>query len=302
MRAALETGADAVHPGLRVPGGERRLAEAVEAAGLVWVGPPPDALRSGGDKLDAKRIAREAGVPVVETGDAETLGYPLLIKAAAGGGGRGMRVVRSAGELEASLEAARREAEAAFGDDTVFFERYLESARHIEVQLLARRARARSSRSASASARSSAGTRRCSRSRRRPWSIAALRAELVRRGDPVRRCDRLPGAGTAEFVVTGREFFFLELNARIQVEHPVTEAVTGLDLIAEQIRIAEGARARGRRRRRRGHAIEVRLYAEDPRTLPAADAAASSGSGCRARCASTRASTRATRSGRATTR
>jgi len=265
VRAALETGADAVHPGYGFLSESALLAEAVEAAGLVWVGPPPDALRSGGDKLAAKRIAQEAGVPVVETGDAETLGLPLLIKAAAGGGGRGMRVVRSAGELEGSLEAARREAKAAFGDDTVFFERYIESARHIEVQLL----------------RDSHGhgialpERECSIQRRHqkvleespsPVVDPALRLELGEAA--LRFADAIDyrGAGTAEFVVTGREFFFLELNARIQVEHPVTEAVTGLDLIAAQIRIAEGHELEAESVPN-GHAIEVRLYAEDPRTF-----------------------------------
>jgi acetyl/propionyl-CoA carboxylase alpha subunit len=265
VRAALETGADAVHPGYGFLSESALLAEAVEAGGLIWVGPPPDALRSGGDKLAAKRIAQEAGVPVVETGDAETLGLPLLIKAAAGGGGRGMRVVRSAGELQGSLEAARREAKAAFGDDTVFFERYIESARHIEVQLL----------------RDSHGRgvalpeRECSIQRRHqkvleesPSAVVdpALRIELGEAA--LRFADAIDyrGAGTAEFVVTGREFFFLELNARIQVEHPVTEAVTGLDLIAAQIRIAEGHELEADIAPS-GHAIEVRLYAEDPRTF-----------------------------------
>jgi acetyl/propionyl-CoA carboxylase alpha subunit len=265
VRAALETGADAVHPGYGFLSESALLAEAVEAGGLIWVGPPPDALRSGGDKLAAKRIAQEAGVPVVETGDAETLGLPLLIKAAAGGGGRGMRVVRSAGELQGSLEAARREAKAAFGDDTVFFERYIESARHIEVQLL----------------RDSHGRgvalpeRECSIQRRHqkvleesPSAVVdpALRIELGEAA--LRFADAIDyrGAGTAEFVVTGREFFFLELNARIQVEHPVTEAVTRLDLIAAQIRIAEGHELEADIAPS-GHAIEVRLYAEDPRTF-----------------------------------
>ncbi len=265
VRAALATGADAVHPGYGFLSESAELAEAVEAAGLVWVGPPPAALRSGGDKLAAKRIAREAGVPVVESADAESIDYPLLIKAAAGGGGRGMRVVRSAAELEPSLEAARREAGAAFGDDTVFFERYIESARHIEVQLL------RDGSGVSVAL----GERECSVQRRHqkvleetpsPVVDEALRGRLC--AAAIRFADAIDyrGAGTAEFVVTGRELFFLELNARIQVEHPVTEAVTGVDLVAEQIRIAEGHElsAAGAAR---GHAIEVRLYAEDPRTF-----------------------------------
>ena len=238
-------------------------------------------------------------MPVVETGDAEALGLPLLIKAAAGGGGRGMRVVRSAGELEGSLEAARREAKAAFGDDTVFFERYIESARHIEVQLL----------------RDSHGhgvalpERECSIQRRHQKVLEESPSPVV---DPVLRLELgeaalrfadaidYRGAGTAEFVVTGREFFFLELNARIQVEHPVTEAVTGLDLIAAQIRIAEGHELEADTRRagtRSRCGCTPRIRAASCRR-----AVTSSGSGCRARCASTVGWTRATRSGRAMTR
>ncbi len=265
VRAAREAGADAVHPGYGFLSESAELAEAVEAAGLVWIGPPPSALRSGGDKLEAKRIAAAAGVPVLESGDPGELAYPLLVKAAAGGGGRGMRVVRAAAELESAREAAEREAMAAFGDGTVFFERYLESARHIEVQLL---------RDSHGAARA-LGERECSIQRRHqkvleespsPVVGIALRASLCHAA--VRFADAIgyESAGTAEFIVAGDEFFFLELNARIQVEHPVTEAVTGMDLVAEQIRIAEGGElsAPGATH---GHAIEVRLYAEDPRTF-----------------------------------
>src|ERR671937_207808 len=137
IRAAKRVGADAIHPGYGFLAESADFAEAVEAAGLVWVGPPPEALRAGGDKLEAKRLAREAGVPVVESGEPRELGSPLMIKAAAGGGGRGMRIVRAPGELDEALEAARREAQAAFRDDTVFCERYVERPRHVEVQLLA---------------------------------------------------------------------------------------------------------------------------------------------------------------------
>src|SRR5947199_2729178 len=136
IRAANVAGADAVHPGYGFLAESAQFAEAVDAAGLVWVGPSADALRAGGDKLEAKRIAAEAGVPVVETAEPEELGFPMLLKAAAGGGGRGMRVVRSSDELSDALEAARREAKAAFGDDRVFAERYVERPRHVEIQLL----------------------------------------------------------------------------------------------------------------------------------------------------------------------
>jgi acetyl/propionyl-CoA carboxylase alpha subunit len=265
VRAARETGADAVHPGYGFLAESPELAEAVAAAGLTWIGPPPEALRSGGDKLAAKRIARDAGVPVVETGDPEVIGFPLLVKAAAGGGGRGMRVVRGTAELEPALEASRREALAAFGDDAVFCERWVESARHVEVQLLA-----------DAHGEVLAlGERECSIQRRHqkvleeapsPGIDSGLRADLLGAAAGFARAIGYRGAGTAEFLVGGGGFFFLELNARIQVEHPVTEAVTGRDLVADQIRIAEGETLSATAARR-GHAVEVRLYAEDPLTF-----------------------------------
>jgi acetyl/propionyl-CoA carboxylase alpha subunit len=262
VRASLETGADAVHPGYGFLAESAELAEAVEAAGLTWIGPSPGALRSGGDKLEAKRIAREAGVPVLETGEPGTVGFPLLVKAAAGGGGRGMRVVRDAGALASALEAARREAAAAFGDDTVFCERWLEGARHVEVQLLAD----------AHGTVLALGERECSVQRRHqkvleespsPGVDERLRRELFEAAVRFGRAIGYRGAGTAEFLVGGGELHFLELNARIQVEHPVTEAVTGRDLVADQIRIAEGARIEPSGPPS-GHAIEVRLYAEDP--------------------------------------
>jgi acetyl/propionyl-CoA carboxylase alpha subunit len=265
IRAAKETGAGAIHPGYGFLAESAAFAEAVEGAGLVWIGPPVDALRSGGDKLAAKRIAQEADVPTVESGDPDELGFPLLLKAAAGGGGRGMRVVRSAAELDDALAGARREAKAAFGDDTVFSERYVERARHIEVQLLAD----------AYGTVLALGERECSIQRRHqkvleespsPALDDALRSELFDAAIRFARAIGYRSAGTAEFMVAGRELFFLELNARIQVEHPVTEAVTGRDLIADQIRIAQGARLEPGTAPV-GHAIEVRLYAEDPRTF-----------------------------------
>jgi acetyl/propionyl-CoA carboxylase alpha subunit len=266
IRAAKRTGAHAIHPGYGFLAESPELAEAVEAAGLTFVGPTPEALRAGGDKLEAKRIAREAGVPVVPEGEPDELGYPLLVKAAAGGGGRGMRVVRSPAELEAALEAARREAKAAFGDDRVFCERYVERPRHVEVQLLGD----------AHGAVVAFGERECSIQRRHqkvleeapsPALDAALRAEMSEAAVAFARAIGYRSAGTAEFMLNGRDFYFLELNGRIQVEHPVTEAVTGLDLVAEQLRIARGEPLRASNSLLRGHAVEVRLYAEDPQTF-----------------------------------
>ncbi len=265
VRAARQAGADAVHPGYGFLSETPELAEAVQAAGLRWIGPPPSALRAGGDKLEAKRIAAGAGVPVLTTGEPAEIGYPLLVKAAAGGGGRGMRIVRLPADLESAREAAEREAKAAFGDGTVFYERYLDSARHVEVQLL---------RDTHGHTRA-LGERECSIQRRHQKVLEespspAVHDELrLKLSDAaVKFADAIgyESAGTAEFIVAGDELFFLELNARIQVEHPVTEAVTGTDLVAEQIRIAEGGElAPGSTSW--GHAIEVRLYAEDPRTF-----------------------------------
>jgi len=283
IRAAKQTGADAIHPGYGFLAENADFAEAVEAAELVFVGPSPDALRAGGDKLEAKRIAREAGVPVVPQGEPNEIGYPLVIKAAAGGGGRGMRVVRSPEELDAALEAARREALTAFGDDRVFCERYVERPRHVEIQLLA-------------DAHGSVlalGERECSIQRRHqkvleeapsPALDAPLRSEMCDAAVAFARAIGYRSAGTAEFMLDGRDFWFLELNGRIQVEHPVTEAVTGIDIVREQIRIAQGeplasnslllapgpAAGGGSVARNSlllGHAVEVRLYAEDPRTF-----------------------------------
>ena len=265
VRAATETGADAVHPGYGFLAENADFARAVEAAGLVWVGPPPEALEAAGDKLRSKQVAREAGVPVVESGEPEELGFPVIIKAAAGGGGRGMRVVRSAAELEESRAAASREAEAAFGDGTVFAERYVERPRHVEIQLLA-----------DAHGNVVAlGERECSVQRRHqkvleeapsPALDPALRVQMSDAAVAFARAIGYRSAGTAEFMLDGRDFWFLELNGRIQVEHPVTELVTGVDLVKEQLRIAQGEEL-ALRPELTGHAVEVRLYAEDPRSF-----------------------------------
>jgi acetyl-CoA/propionyl-CoA carboxylase, biotin carboxylase, biotin carboxyl carrier protein len=265
IRAAKRSGADAIHPGYGFLAENPDFAEAVGAAGLTWVGPPPEALRTGGDKLEAKEIARAAGVPVVPSGDPAEIGFPLIVKAAAGGGGRGMRVVRSPGEVDDALAAARREAKAAFGDDRVFCERYVERPRHVEVQLIAD----------GHGNVLSLGERDCSVQRRHqkvleespsPAVDPALRAALGEAAIAFARAIGYVNAGTAEFMLDGREFWFLELNGRIQVEHPVTELVTGVDLVQAQLRIASGE-ALDIRSDPRGHAVEVRLYAEDPKTF-----------------------------------
>ncbi|HSX21591.1 MAG TPA: biotin carboxylase N-terminal domain-containing protein, partial [Gaiellaceae bacterium] len=265
VRAARESGADAVHPGYGFLAESADLAEAVLGAGLTWVGPPPSALRAGGDKLAAKDTARAAGVPVLPNGTPDEIGFPLLVKAAAGGGGRGMRVVRSADELDEATEAARREALAAFGDDTIFYERYLERPRHVEIQLLAD----------AHGTVVALGERDCSVQRRHqkvleespsPALDATLRERMSEAATNFARAIGYVSAGTVEFVLAGGEFFFLELNARIQVEHPVTELVSGVDLVREQLRIADGARL-DIQPRLDGHAIEVRLYAEDPQSF-----------------------------------
>jgi acetyl/propionyl-CoA carboxylase alpha subunit len=265
IRAARQSGADAIHPGYGFLAENPDFADAVNAAGLTWVGPPAEALRAGGDKLEAKRIARAAGVPVVPTGDPTEVGFPLIVKAAAGGGGRGMRVVRSADELDDALAASRREARAAFGDDRVFCERYVERPRHAEIQLLA---------DADGNVMS-LGERDCSVQRRHqkvleespsPAVDPTLRSALGEAAVTFARAIGYVNAGTAEFMLDGRDFWFLELNGRIQVEHPVTELVTGVDLVHAQLQIAAGEPL-DLRPDPRGHAVEVRLYAEDPQTF-----------------------------------
>jgi acetyl/propionyl-CoA carboxylase alpha subunit len=268
VRAAREAGADAVHPGYGFLSESATLAEAVLEASLTWVGPPPAALRAGGDKLAAKETARAAGVPVLPSGTPEEVGFPLLVKAAAGGGGRGMRIVREPAGLEEALAAARREAQSAFGDDTVFCERFLERPRHVEIQLLA-------DRHGNVVA---LGERDCSIQRRHqkvleeapsPALDPELRGRMSDAAAGFAQAIGYESAGTAEFVLEGRDFWFLELNARIQVEHPVTELVTGVDIVAEQLRIADGEPLSSQVTDcyLRGHAVEVRLYAEDPRTF-----------------------------------
>ena len=265
IRAAKRVGADAIHPGYGFLAENPSFAEAVEAAEIAFVGPTPEALRRGGDKLEAKRIAREAGVPVLPAGEPHEVGFPLVVKAAAGGGGRGMRVVRGPAELEEALDAAKREAKAAFGDDTVFCERYLERPRHVEIQLLADEQ----------GQVVSLGERECSIQRRHqkvleeapsPALDADLRQQMSEAAVAFGRAIGYRSAGTVEFMLDGGDFYLLELNGRIQVEHPVTELVTGVDLVREQLRVAAGERL-DIEPRLDGHAVEVRVYAEDPRTF-----------------------------------
>ncbi|MEU3568683.1 biotin carboxylase N-terminal domain-containing protein [Kitasatospora sp. NPDC036755] len=266
VRAALAAGADAVHPGYGFLSEDAGFARAVLDAGLVWVGPPPAAIAAMGSKTAAKRLMAEAGVPVLDAlADPVEADLPLLVKAAAGGGGRGMRVVRSLAELPGELAAARAEAAGAFGSDEVFCEPYLPDGRHVEVQLLAD----------AHGTVWAVGDRDCSVQRRHqkvieeapaPGLPAGVRAELHTAAVRAARAIGYVGAGTAEFLLAedGR-FFFLEMNTRLQVEHPVTEAVTGLDLVALQLAVAEGEPLPGPTPPpTTGHAIEARLYAEDP--------------------------------------
>jgi propionyl-CoA carboxylase alpha chain len=267
IEAARRSGADAIHPGYGFLSENADFAQAVVDAGLTWVGPPPKAIALMGSKLDAKAIVAEAGVPILPSWlDPLDVGsFPVLVKASAGGGGRGMRLVRDPEALAEAVTSARREAAAAFGDGTVFCERYLERARHIEVQLIAD----------TAGTIVPLGERECSIQRRHqkiieetpsPAVSPALREELCAAAIAAARAVGYVGAGTVEFVLapTG-EWFFLEMNTRLQVEHPITELVVGIDLVRLQLLVAEGGTLPwSGPPPLRGHAIEARLYAEDP--------------------------------------
>jgi acetyl-CoA carboxylase biotin carboxylase subunit len=280
ISAAEIAHADAIHPGYGFLSENARFAEIVELHNIVWIGPKPEHIRTMGDKVEAKRTAAKLGLPLVPGSDgpvegveearavaAET-GYPVLIKAASGGGGRGMKVVRSEDELETQIMQARTEAKNAFGDDTVYMEKYLGNPRHIEFQVFG-------------DGNGKAvhfGERDCSLQRRHQKVLEEAPSPVI---TPEER-DRMGavvvkamadmgyrGAGTIEFLYENGEFYFIEMNTRLQVEHPVTEMITGIDLVREQIRIAsgEGLSCEQHQIEFRGHAIECRINAEDPRTF-----------------------------------
>src|SRR4051794_4121001 len=269
VEAALRAGADAVHPGYGFLSENAGFAQSVVDAGLTWVGPPPSAIEAMGSKLGAKEMMRAAGVPTLpwatDVSGAADVGFPLLVKASAGGGGRGMRIVRSAAELEDAVSGAAREAGSAFGDATVFLERYLEAPRHVEIQVFAD----------SHGNVVSMFERECSIQRRHqkiveespsPAVDDSLRMRMGAAAVAAARAVGYVGAGTVEFVLDEKsEFSFLEMNTRLQVEHPVTELVTGLDLVRLQLLVADGhpLPPEALTPTMSGHAIEVRLYAED---------------------------------------
>ncbi|MBO9350395.1 MAG: acetyl-CoA carboxylase biotin carboxylase subunit [Thermomicrobium sp.] len=278
ISAAVVTGCDALHPGYGFLAENALLAEICEECGITFIGPRPQTLRALGDKAEARRLMQRAGLPIVPGSEtpvrdasearriARKLGYPVLVKAAAGGGGRGMRIVREERELATALQVAQQEAQAAFGDPSVYLERYLERPRHVEVQILADQH----------GNIVAVGERDCSIQRRyqklieeapAPDLSARVRDALHEAAVRGARAVGYVGAGTFEFLVDREgHFYFTEANARLQVEHPVTEAVTSLDLVQWQLAIAAGERLALRERdlAPRGHAIEVRVTAEDP--------------------------------------
>ena len=280
ISAAEISHADAIHPGYGFLSENARFAEIVESHGIIWIGPKPEHIRTMGDKVEAKRTAAKLGLPLVPGSDgpvegveeakavARETGYPVLIKAASGGGGRGMKVVHSEDQLEAQMMQARSEAKSAFGDDTVYMEKYLGDPRHIEFQVFG-------------DGRGQAihlGERDCSLQRRHQKVLEEAPSPVIR-GDERDRMGGIVakamadmgyrGAGTIEFLYENGEFFFIEMNTRLQVEHPVTEMITGIDLVREQIRIAAGESLSCRQDQInfRGHAIECRINAEDPKTF-----------------------------------
>ena len=278
LEAARRSGADAIHPGYGFLSENAAFAAEAIAAGITWVGPSPEAIEQMGDKIAAKALAEAAGVPTLpgseDPADAERVGFPLLVKAAAGGGGKGMRIVESADALDEAVASAMREAKSGFGDERVFLERYVARARHVEIQILGD----------THGNVAHLGERECSIQRRHqkileespsPRVDEALRERMGDAAVELARKLDYRSAGTVEFLVDddSGEFFFLEVNTRLQVEHPVTESVTGIDLVREQLRIARGEAIELEAGELwfSGAAIEARLYAEDPENdfLPA---------------------------------
>ncbi|MFT8450680.1 MAG: acetyl-CoA carboxylase biotin carboxylase subunit [Zymomonas mobilis] len=277
IAAAEISGADAIHPGYGFLSENARFAEIVESHELIWIGPKPEHIRIMGDKVEAKRTAGKLGLPLVPGSDgplheireakavAAEIGYPVLIKAASGGGGRGMKVVQGEDELESLMAQAKSEAKAAFGDDTIYMEKYLAAPRHIEFQIFGD----------GEGQAIHLGERDCSLQRRHqkvleeapsPVISAEQREEMGGIVAKAMSDMQYRGAGTIEFLYENGQFYFIEMNTRLQVEHPVTEAITGLDLVREQIRVADG---QGLSRKQEqitlsGHAIECRINAEDP--------------------------------------
>jgi acetyl-CoA carboxylase biotin carboxylase subunit len=279
IAAAIRSGAEAIHPGYGFLSENAGFVRDVTAAGLIFIGPPPEAMESMGGKMSARRIAIEAGVPVVRgtteplasfddaKATAEEIGYPIMLKASAGGGGKGMRLVADETELKSAYEGSRSEALASFGDDDVYIEKAVVRPRHIEIQVF----------SDKHGNHVHLGERECSIQRRHqkvieeapsPINSSELRAEMGTCAVKVAAAVNYVGAGTVEFLVSDldRSYYFLEMNTRLQVEHPVTELVTGIDLVREQINVAWGEKLSFTQDdlQIRGHAIECRVYAEDP--------------------------------------
>jgi acetyl-CoA carboxylase biotin carboxylase subunit len=281
LLAACEiTGADAVHPGYGFLAENARFAEILADHDIAFIGPSAEHIRIMGDKIEAKRTAIELGLPVVPGSQgaitsidearrvADDIGYPVLVKAAAGGGGRGMKVARTPADLEQAVQTAQSEAKAAFGDDAVYLEKYLDKPRHIEIQVLGD----------GQGGGIHLGERDCSLQRRhqKVWEEALSPALNASQREAIgERCARAiaklgySGAGTIEFLYENGEFYFIEMNTRLQVEHPITESITGIDIVQEQIRIASGARLSVNQKdiTFNGHAIECRINAENPRTF-----------------------------------
>ena len=269
--AAIQSGAEAIHPGYGFLSENAAFARKVKSNKLIWIGPSPHVIKVMGDKLTAKELAEKSGVPTLpmtsNTKDIKSIGYPILIKAAAGGGGKGMRIVKKESELKDSIVSAKREALSGFGDDRIFIERYVEKSRHIEIQILGDEH----------GNVVHLGERECSIQRRHQKIIEEspspridpfLREEMGQAAVKLAKKIKYCSAGTVEFLFDDKtdEFWFLEVNTRLQVEHPVTEEVTGIDLVAEQIKIARGDELEFAQDDIdwHGHAIEARLYAEDP--------------------------------------